>query len=286
MEQKFTEELNELIRTKRTQSQWADKRINFITGCRNQCKYCYSCEMATRFQKRDPANWGNEIVRQKDVNRTIRKKHSRNVMFPSSHDISPNYLPEAIQVLRMILNSGNEVLVTSKPNFDCIKKICETFTGYRDKILFRFTIGSLDSLVLRFWEPKAPSFEERFECLKFAFNMGFKTSVSAEPLLDKGVHSLIRRLSPYITDTIWIGKAEQLRKRLTMNGYNDPTTISNADDLIEWQNDPCFIRDLYETYKDNPMIRWKTSYLKEMAKIEKLSRKGSFLSKKEPLKII
>jgi DNA repair photolyase len=164
--------------------------------------------------------------------------------------------------------SGNEVLVTSKPNLDCIKKICETFTEFKDKILFRFTIGSLDSLVLNFWEPEAPSFNERFECLTLAFKMGYKTSVSAEPLLDKDVHSLIRRLSPYVTDTIWIGKAEQLRKRLTMNGYNDPNTIANADELMEWQNDPMLIRDLYEKYKDNPMIRWKTSYLKEMSKIE------------------
>jgi len=269
MKKKFTEELDELIRTNRMHSQWADDRINFITGCGNKCKYCYACTMMTHWHHRDPANWGNEILRQKDVEKKI-KKYPKMVMFPSSHDIRPNHLVEAIQVLANILKSGNEVLLTSKPNIECIKKICETFTGYRDKILFRFTIGSLDSLVLKFWEPEAPSFEERFECLKLAFNMGYQTSVSAEPLLDKGVHILIRKLSPYITDTIWIGKAEQLRKRLTMNGYNDPITTSNADDLIEWQNDPIFIRDLYETYKDSPMIRWKTSYLKEMSKIEKI----------------
>lgn len=268
MEKKFTDELNELIRTKRRHRQWADKTINFITGCSNQCKYCYSCEMATRLRHRDPTNWGNEIVRPKDVKRRMRKKHSRNVMFPSSHDISPNHLSEALKVLEHILISGNDVLVTSKPHYECIKKICETFPGYKDKILFRFTIGSLDSHVLKYWEPKAPSFEERFECLKLAFIMGFQTSVSAEPLLDKDVDSLISRLSPYITDTIWIGKAEQLRKRLTINGYNDPMTVSKANDLIEWQKDPSFIQGLYENYKGNTLIRWKTSYLKEMAKVE------------------
>ena len=126
----------------------------------------------------------------------------------------PIHLPQAIQVLEHILISGNEVLVASKPNFDCIKKICETFTGYKDKILFRFTIGSTDSLILKFWEPKAPSFEERFECLKLAYNMGYQTSVSAEPLLDKNVDLLIETLSPYITETIWIGKAESLTQRL------------------------------------------------------------------------
>ena len=268
MEMKFTEELNGSKKNR----QWADTRINFITGCGNQCKYCYACEMETRFRHRDPANWKKEILRQKDVDKKI-KKYPKMVMFPSSHDIRPNYLPQAIQVLEHILNSGNEVLVTSKPSLYCINKICEAFTGYKDKILFRFTIGSLDSTVLRFWEPKAPSLDDRLESLKLAFNMGYQTSVSAEPLLDKDVHCLIRKLSPYVTDTIWIGKAEQLRKRLTMNGYSDPITIANADDLIKWQNDPFFIRDLYERYKDNPMIRWKTSYLKDMAKIEKTELK-------------
>ena len=140
MEKKFTEELNELIRTKRTQSQWADKRINFITGCRNQCKYCYSCEMATRFQKRDPANWGNEIVRQKDVNRTIRKKHSRNVMFPSSHDISPNYLPEAIQVLRMSIFWFREMMCWSPVNQIFIAS--RRFVNPSQNIGIRYCLGS------------------------------------------------------------------------------------------------------------------------------------------------
>jgi len=225
--------------------------------------------MLTRLHHHDPANWENEFVRQKDLKKKI-KMYPKMVMFPSSHDIRPIHLSESIQMLDKILKSGNEVLVVSKPNFDCIKKICETFTGYRDKILFRFTIGSTDSQILKFWEINAPSFEERFKSLKLAYRMEYQTSVSAEPLLDKNVDLLIETLSPYITETIWIGKAEQLRKRLTMNGYNDPITTSNADDLIEWQNDPIFIRDLYETYKDSPMIRWKTSYLKEMSKIEKI----------------
>ena len=104
MEKKFTEELNELIRTKRMHRQWADKGINFITGCGNQCKYCYACEMATCFQHRDPANWGNEILRQKDVDKKI-SKYPKMVMFPSSHDIRPNHIDQAIQVLEHILNS-------------------------------------------------------------------------------------------------------------------------------------------------------------------------------------
>jgi len=264
MEMKFTEELS---RTKKNH-QWTDDSINFITGCGNQCKYCYSCEMATRLRHHDPATWGNEIVRQKDVEKKI-KKYPKMVMFPSSHDIRFDHLAEALQVLDNILKSGNEVLVTSKPDFECIKKICEVFTNYKDRILFRLTIGATDSKVLKFWETNAPSYEERFESLKFAYNSGYQTSVSAEPLLDKNVNLLIEALSPYVTDTIWIGKAEHLIQRLTLNGYNDPLTLKKADELIIWQNDPQFIQYLYDTYKDNPLVKWKTSYLEEMSKIEK-----------------
>lgn len=267
MEKKFTEELNELIRTNRRHRQWAYKGINFITGCGNQCKYCYSSARAAFYRQVDPANWGNEILRQKDVDKKI-TKYPNMVMSPSSHDIRPNHLPQAIQVLEHILISGNEVLVVSKPNFDCIKKICETFTGYKDKILLRFTIGSTDSQILKFWETNAPSFEERFESLKLAYRMEYQTSVSAEPLLDKNVDLLIETLSPYITETIWIGKAESLTQRLSLNKHNDPLTIKKAGELIKMQNDPQLIQHLYKKYKDNPMIKWKTSYLEEMSKIE------------------
>lgn len=265
MEFRFTEEL----KSTRKNHQWTDDSVNFITGCGNQCKYCYSCDMATRFHRRDPRNWGNEIVRPKDLVKKI-KKYPKMVMFPSSHDIRPIHLSESIHILEKILMAGNDVLVTSKPHFACIERVCNTFQEYKDKILFRFTIGSTDSDVLKFWETNAPGFEERLECLKLAYDMGYQTSVSAEPLLDKNVDLLVATLSPYITDTIWIGKAEHLIKRLTMNGYNDPLTKEKAYELLKFQNDPVFIQHLYQTFKDNPMIKWKTSYLAEFSMIERM----------------
>ena len=63
--------------------------------------------------------------------------------------------------------------------------------------------------------------------------MGYQTSVSAEPLLDKDVELLIKTLSPYVTDTIWIGKAEHFIKRLKSNGYGDSLTIEKAYELID-----------------------------------------------------
>jgi DNA repair photolyase len=263
MEKKFTEEL----KSTKKNHQFADDSINFITGCGNDCTYCSIDSMMTFFHGRDPKNWKNEVIRQKDLDKKI-KKYPKMVMFPSSHDIRPIHLKESIQMLEKILKAGNEVLVVTKPNLECITKICETFTDYKAKILFRFTIGSTDSNILKYWETNAPSFEERFECLKLAFNIGYQTSISAEPLMSPQVDELISKLSPFVTETIWIGPAQQLIKRLKSNGYKDEETLGLARKMIDWQFNPIFIRHLYDTYKDNPMIRWKYDYLTEMSKIE------------------
>ena len=80
--------------------------------------------------------------------------------------------------------ASNEVLVVSKPRVACVKRLCAELLPYRDQIVFRFSIGSTDSAVLSFWEPGAPGFEERLECLRIAHISEYVTSVSCEPMLD------------------------------------------------------------------------------------------------------
>ena len=158
-------------------------------------------------------------------------------MVPSSHDITPAHLSECLTFLKNILSPGNEVLIVSKPHLDCVKAICNELCGFKDKILFRFTIGSSDSNTLKFWEPNAPDFAERLESLKYAFSEGYQTSVSSEPMLDDNIGDVIDQVSPFVTDTIWLGKANHLRSRLALNGENDPVTIQKAEQLIAWQED-------------------------------------------------
>jgi len=246
--------------------EWSDKSINFITGCPHDCLYCYQNCNEVRFKGRDPKNWKNEVVREKDLMKKI-PKHKSMVMFPSSHDITPNHLSDSIKMLGNILKSGNSVLVVSKPHSECISKICEVFTDYKDKLLFRFTIGSLDSSVLKFWEPGSTSFEERLECLKLCYQQGYQTSVSMEPLLDTNVDGLVDILSLWVTETIWIGKPNYLLYRVMMNGHGDIETLHKCNELLGWLNDPTFIQQLYSKYKDNPMIRFKESFRLDFEKL-------------------
>lgn len=240
--------------------EWAKYSANCINGCLHNCKYCYAKEMAIRYGRKNPSNWEEEIINKKLLNKNFRKRSGR-FMFPTSHDITPNVLDECMFFMENILKPGNDILIVTKPHLPCIEAICQNFTEYREQILFRFTIGSFNDEVLRFWEPNAPSLNERLESLMYAHRMGFATSVSCEPLLNNDADDLIRVLLPYVTDTIWIGKANKLPSRLRMNGYTDEETIRRSEKLMTDLTNGYFI-DLYDRYKDNHQIKWKESVKK------------------------
>ena len=113
------------------------------------------------------------------VQKRYRKRAGR-VMFPTTHDLvpDPELLEPCLTVLQKLLASGNEVLVTTKPSLAVVKEICQRFERFQEQVQFRFTVGSLDGDMLAFWESGRPSFAERQDSVKWAYNQGFKTSVS------------------------------------------------------------------------------------------------------------
>jgi DNA repair photolyase len=252
--------------------QWSNKSINFQTGCEHNCLVCYAKDMSIKYKQTTKNNWENPRIRINDVNKKISKWSESLVMFPSSHDITPNNINEAMIVLRKILEADNEVLIVSKPHYDCIKKICDTFKDYKDKILFRFTIGSYDNKVLKFWEPNAPSLDERMKSLKYAFNVGYNTSVSCEPMMDNKVGKVIDAVRPYVTETIWLGKVNLLWSRLKRNTDMNNELVKKAKQLEQWQCDDN-IKNLYNRYKNDPMIRWKESIEKVVGIAKKKIKK-------------
>ena len=182
--------------------EWAQRNVNCLSGCSHDCHYCYAKAGAIRFKRKTPTNWKEEkFVGIKSVD----GKPCR-VMFPTTHDITPDSLQVCLQQIRNILSAGHEILIVSKPHVDCISAICDEFGDKQDKILFRFTIGSASNATLKLWEPGAPSFDERLKALKLAHRRGFKTSVSCEPMLDGNIGKVVEKTTPFVTDAIWIGK--------------------------------------------------------------------------------
>lgn len=235
--------------------EWSVESVNCLTGCSHDCRYCYGRASALRFGRiRSAAEWGRPKVQTAAVAKR-RRRVEGTVMFPSTHDILPEFLDPCLTVLLNVLEAGNRVLIVSKPHCDCIRAIVEEFGDYRDRILFRFTIGALDEELLAYWEPGAPTFAERYAALSLARAAGFRTSVSCEPLLDADwVLHLVAAIEDQVTDTIWIGKMNQPRARAA------PGTSAEALARIEAGQTDERIRAIYRGLKDHPKIRWKESY--------------------------
>lgn len=192
--------------------EWASSNVNIISGCSHNCRYCYAKKMALRFGRKTEDSWKIMELRQDKLHKNYKKRKGR-IMFPSSHDIVPEFKYECFKIIDKLLNAGNSILITSKPHYSIIKELCEKFHNWKNKIQFRFTITSFNNDLLNFWEERAPNFEERLESLKYAYNMKFKTSVSIEPFLDQEPIALVKKLYPFVSETIWIGKMNYIDKK-------------------------------------------------------------------------
>ena len=194
------------------------------------------------------------IIREDVVNKQFRKFSGR-VMFPSSHDIIdlPDYEEACFKVLENLLKSGNEVLVTTKPRLSIIKKIDKEFSDFKEQIQFRFTITSTNDQLLKFWEPNAPLFQERLKSLQYTFKKRYKTSVSIEPFLDYDPKPLIDTISPYVTESIWLGVMNYIPRNNVRK-----TEISYYDSIRKNYSEE-HLREIYEIFNECSKIRWKDS---------------------------
>jgi DNA repair photolyase len=255
--------------------EWSEHSANFMKGCPNACVYCYASANAIgRWKRVILGDWSNPVFNEKSFNKKWGKVKGI-IMFPTTHDIYPENLDRSIDFLKRLLEPGNDVLIVSKPHPKCIIKICRELKEYKKQILFRFTIGSGNNNVLKYWEPNAPTLSQRGISLMKAYDEGFKTSVSCEPMLGDfwDIKNMVKDLLPYVTDAIWLGKMNQLEKRLNANGF-DINLIPNhiISGINHWENDDN-IWTLYYRFKEDPKIKWKES-IKKIVGIEPPKEKG------------
>lgn len=209
--------------------EWCPYRCNIGDHCSCGCLYCYAKKMAERYSRIDnPEEWLIERIRR--VSTAKSKKYSDWIMFPTSHDISEYYLPAFRCHLYNILIAGNCVVIVTKPRRTSIKAICSEFSSFRDNIIFRFTIGGLDEKAMRLWEPGASALPERLWCLKYAFEQGFRTSISSEPMLVscEEAEKFYYSVEPLVTEDIWFGKMSGVGG---FTNHPDPEVARRAAEL-------------------------------------------------------
>jgi hypothetical protein len=238
--------------------EWSDASYNICTGCEHGCLYCYAKGMACRFRQsmRKPGAWEQQVLNPNRASLGAEVGRKGVVMFPTSHDITPRFLPESLTTIKNLL-AENKVLVVSKPHFSVVKVLCDELSDYKADVQFRFTIGALSEALCAFWEPGAPTPQERIQALEHAFHAGFQTGVSIEPMLDsvEKTCALVARVAPFVTETIWVGKMNRLSVKLNAH----VTGFQAAHDRIKGQQADSEIVRLVTLLAANPEVRWKDS---------------------------
>ncbi|MGB3988767.1 MAG: hypothetical protein WBK67_03710 [Minisyncoccales bacterium] len=226
--------------------EWAEHNENCIKGCRNNCRYCYAKGNGKRFGRETDESWP---VERYNLNAKA-AKHQGRTMFPTAHDLHIDNVSWWGPYLHGLLSKGNDVLIVTKPEYATIAFICRSLEDYKDRIEFRFTIGTNDDKVAAYWEPGAPSPSDRVMAIAHACALDYRTSVSMEPLLMENPKEMIDNLlMGRITGEIWIG---------CMNHYALNPEIPEEARQIKIQGREN-MQHAYESLKDNPQIRWKDS---------------------------
>jgi len=255
---------------------WVYKTVSCCNGCSNNCLYCFSKGYAINKKRMNLYEWREGKVRPHNMDIEY-KRFDNPVMFPGTHDITTDNFDACFTVLKKLLAAKNRVLIVSKPRLDLITKISDDLIEHKNNMLFRFTIGSTNNEILSFWEPNAPLYEERKQCLEYAFKAGYRTSVSVEPMLDsENIEELVNDLSPYVNYSIWIGtmnhiwymdtdesaaktEAGILRARQNTEYYGEETAkkIREATKKILEGQSTENLKKIYEKLKDNTLVKWK-----------------------------
>lgn len=246
--------------------EWADRTSNIQVGCEHNCGYCYGRSMAYRFKRiTNRSDWKNP--REIGFPHVPHNGNDRTVMLFSTHDITVNNVDRAIEHILEWLIWGWKVLIVTKPRYIVIRRLMDDLCQFKDRITFRFTIGSTIDKKLAYWEPGAPTYDDRFRSLTAAYAKDWKTSVSIEPILDLHTMDLVTEIYPYVNDTIWIGLMKQGNQRIFIDPKQNPEIVidhlnNSRINLIDWTLEPAHVRRLFKEIKafdKEKKVRWKDS---------------------------
>lgn len=239
--------------------QWCDKSYNIIAkegNCRNDCRYCYMKRIKSRFFNTDVEDLTMEVMPSRVDKKWRATTPPKVIMFPSAHDIFPEFVDDFVSACINICKANHKVLIVTKPMRAVVLRLIEKLAPYRAQLIFRLTISTSDPAILAYWEPNAPTFAERRECLALLHQANFETSVSMEPYLSDP-RDVVANVDADTTETIWIGE---------MSGISQvdatPAEIERVKTLYAREYVEQLVRDL----RPNPKVFWKTSVIKLLTK--------------------
>ena len=187
--------------------EYAPLAVNLYRGCGHGCIYCYAPEATfidrQEFIKATPRQGIIEKL-EKDAPQAALDGHKGNVLLCFTCD---PYQPindihgltrQAIEILH---KNGFNVTILTKGG----KRAERDFDLLTPKDNFAVTLTFLDEQKSLQWEPKAAIPEERIEALRKAHELGIKTWVSLEPVIEPAESIEIIRQTHTFVDLFKVG---------------------------------------------------------------------------------
>jgi len=188
--------------------EYAPLAVNLYRGCGHGCIYCYAPE-ATFIDRQEfiKANPRQGIIEklERDTPKAALDGHKGNVLLCFTCDpyqpidITYQLTRQAIEILH---KNGFNVTILTKGG----KRAERDFDLLTPKDNFAVTLTFLDEQKSRQWEPGAAPPKERIESVRKAHELGIKTWVSLEPVIEPAESIEIIRQTHTFVDLFKVGK--------------------------------------------------------------------------------
>ena len=184
--------------------EYAPLSANIYNTCSHGCLYCYANKM--RKMKKEDFHAENRIKKnaiedlKKDARKLRKNNDDREILFCFMGDpYNPDEPSRGItrQALEIMIENNLRFTVLTKGG-DRVRRDLDLFKSY-SKCSIGQTIVFSDQAFVNYYEPNAASLKERFELAKEAHELGIKTWVSLEPVIDPNqALTVVRLLNPYV----------------------------------------------------------------------------------------
>jgi DNA repair photolyase len=224
--------------------------LNFAVGCIHGCPFCYVDSIHKRFGKQRYGNlvsrkWGDYFLVPRNLREAIgdtpwRRWRGIEVMMSSTHD---PYLSDLAPYSRSILKTGlaEGVRFCIQTRSHLVERDFDLLAKYRDQVRLQISIATLNKVLARRIEPRAPAPERRIEILNGARRRGIDTGVIIAPIFPpnrvrpdvKGDLAEIAKSLSEVNPNLVFGESLHIRgnnKRLVEEALQEEVALGNGFD--------------------------------------------------------
>jgi DNA repair photolyase len=189
--------------------EYAPLALNIYDGCEHCCKYCYSPSVLHKTREEfcsAPKPKKNFLERLTKDAKKLRGDDREILISFASDPYQP--IEEELQLTRqaieILINHNLRFTILTKGGLRAVKDF--DWLKVYPKCSFGTTLIFIHQKFANEWEPNAPLIQDRVDTIEIAHNMGIKTWVSLEPVIDSEEAFQVMAFLHRWVDFWWVGK--------------------------------------------------------------------------------